>query len=117
MLHLYRKPLLMAALVGAQGVCEQRMPCWPSQVAVSPVRYIMCAPAADDRQCKTGGKDMLPDLSWRQAFQQAEISTKVSGTSGHHSLLLGACFCSLSGTCDHELPPHVDYTAVYYKGA
>jgi hypothetical protein len=121
MLQMCRRPLLMAARVGAQGVCSEcfvgqlkqqtllynisRVPLLllmigsASQVgtaAFSPVQYIMCAPAAaDDRQCKTGGKDMSPHLSWRQAFQQAEISTKLSGTSGHHSLLLGACFCSL----------------------
>ena len=61
----------------------------------------------------TCGKDMLPYLSWCQAFQQAEISTKLSGTSGHDSLLLEACFCSLSGnviTCCRHMPCTQLYT-------
>lgn len=77
MLQMCRRSLLMAAMVGAQGVCAQRMLCWPSQAAVSPVQCIMYAPA-DGKQCKTGVKDMPSHHKWERHFTTPELASSLS---------------------------------------
>lgn len=43
-----------------------------------------------------------PYLAWGQPLEQAEVSTKLPGATGHHSLLFGACFSSLQYRRDHR---------------